>query len=957
MGKNSWKRHLVVSPNSDIYQQAVSEVEKQQKQADKKLNSSTGSGAWTFIDNLKNSFLSAFENIGPAILNGLSTALDWLGEIAIYLVNALTGEGDDVDTQVEKAYGEKKPEIAEALKKVGKSLEKLFIETIPKLIGAAIGTVIAMAPTWFGNLFDGIHKAGEKVAKDAEKENGGTEDVEKAENIYGSATGILDFVKDFIKQITDILSDDIIGAIGVIVAITLLFKQLKEIFSFARETEAVADVVKWSAFAIAFAAIYALVSSLSSLYQEGNPEKLERVETFLDKFSGILTTVAVIVGLISGVKITGNIKDGITAITDFKEWKEKLKEGVKDDDDDDDDDGSSGLLGSFYGFLGKVLGGAGTFIGAGFGSAAVSTAITALSDAVSELIIDIDDIFDAFLPFMDKLKENEQNIEDAIKIIGRFGKIFVELFYTFNSVYYHFYQDASVYSDITAGKGKAKENDAPSIIKAFVEDLDLRIMSYDSAIQMISHMFDMVRSLDMDPKDVNAKLDILDKLFNLQDGPVQRFFSGFFNTIRIAFRNSNLYNETYITEDWQSGVFKLVELLSISLSTFSNMVGSLDESGVEKLNTVFDMLERMVTAIVNGTDSAKITQDKLSQAFFGNANLSKLGSELRHFGERIVYFYQAVKDITGFEDEKTVKETEEKVKSIIEVASGFALIASYSILNFADYNSIGQLIQNLPLLASTIVTFYTEMDNALNKLGPEDPAAIGLERLQSVNLIIDTFGKVMQALNTMHDILIGSVTWSFGDWFDQIFAGIDEDPSGEYYNNLQARVAQLIMLIDSALASVINTEEFKKTYEDNGKIIARELFKGISEAFETDPELKPTITPVLNLDTAKQQLIDFFGTGTIEDFNLSEMVKATMGANSQTDDERVKASWLATQFTELKGSVDNIVANSATPQDLVNAFTSVKIVTDTGVLAGSMINHIDDMLGEKIWIILRGGTP
>ena len=71
----------------------------------------------------------------------------------------------------------------------------------------------------------------------------------------------------------------------------------------------------------------------------------------------------------------------------------------------------------------------------------------------------------------------------------------------------------------------------------------------------------------------------------------------------------------------------------------------------------------------------------------------------------------------------------------------------------------------------------------------------------------------------------------------------------------------------------------------------------------------------------------------------------------------MKWSSLEANLTELKASVDKISENSVSISDVTSAFAGMKIITDTGVLAGEMTDKIDELIGRKIWLIQQGVTP
>ena len=163
-----------------------------------------------------------------------------------------------------------------------------------------------------------------------------------------------------------------------------------------------------------------------------------------------------------------------------------------------------------------------------------------------------------------------------------------------------------------------------------------------------------------------------------------------------------------------------------------------------------------------------------------------------------------------------------------------------------------------------------------------------------------------------------------------------------------------------SLVSVLSTNlynvfiERKDDIKPAGEALAKVLFEGMQDAFNNpDLNLQPVITPVLNMDHAKQDMIDFFGNGTIEGFNLSEIARSAFGANAQTD----KTVDLGAKIDAVTKAVNDMSGKSVTLSNLITAFKNLQIRTDTDVLAGEMVDTIDERIGVKIMQIQDYLTP
>ena len=162
----------------------------------------------------------------------------------------------------------------------------------------------------------------------------------------------------------------------------------------------------------------------------------------------------------------------------------------------------------------------------------------------------------------------------------------------------------------------------------------------------------------------------------------------------------------------------------------------------------------------------------------------------------------------------------------------------------------------------------------------------------------------------------------------------------------------LVSILKDNLYSAFTSN--KEALKPIGETMAQILFEGIQSAFDTDPDLRPTITPVLKLDEVKQQLIDFFGTGTIEGFNLQAIASEAMKLGNNNEETTTNYT---DKFDEVTAAINTLKDSQVSVNDLGSDFSQMKIVTDTGELIAVLTPGIDEAIGRRIWLIQNNIVP
>ena len=932
--KDAWKKNI--KGGDDVYKQVVAAVESQQRQANERLKkNSEKSGFWSFAESLKESFLNAFQSIGPTILDGIATAIDWIGKVADIVIKALTGE-KSISDRVEEAYGKEKPELKSALSRIGESLRKFFLDTIPQFLGSAIGALAANAGEWLSKLFGAFRKATENEEKKQAKEAKEAEDA-KPEDV---AKSFVELFTSFFNNELFKMGVDAVKAITIVVAIIALLRVLRDLFSLADEAEAVGDVVKWTALAIAFAGIVGILNAVTSLLGSGDEEKVTAAMDFLDSIGKLLEKVSWIVGLMTAGKLiealSGSHGGGTAA--------EKLLGVV------------TGPLTSLFSTV-AVAGGAS--IAGGAVSATLSTMFEDISKSFSDLVFKIDDVVNVIEPISEKLDKMNTPLKNAIDSVNKIS----ELFQAFYTAFGHMYTQAS-------GKGMQREagtniyttddkqivngdTEFTAEIEAFLKNLKTRVELFNVLSVFIEHITASLQKFSTIP-DVNAELDSM--MGVLTDGKFGEFLTKMLNILRKCLDDSGMSSEKlgvteYMAGKYTSGLAMGLEILANSLSVFASGISGITIENITAFDKTLDVFERLATTF----EGTKANPGMIERFFTGDTTLSAIGAEIKMFGYQMKNFYENIKDIPGFEEGETDK-TNRIVSAVLSFAGEIVKVMQmYFGFTGNSLKLFDEVCQKLPTFGEYIAQFY----EALNRGFESNGKGLTNERITMLASAAEGASYILQAINGLADLMLidnNKPDRDLGDILEGIFGTVEPGKISDFN-----KIASLITAFDKALVKVMETEDFADSYKTIGANIAQKMFEGIQAAFDEDPNLKIQITPVFKLDDdtkaqLKQQLTD---AGF--EFNAADIMKATQGANSQTDAERITATMFKEQIAGVSSAITDLKNAQTTLNQLTEAFTRMGVYIDKTSLVGSIQEDIgniaDEFIGMRIDQINMGMTP
>lgn len=875
-----------------------------------------------FVDNIKKGLLDALSTIGPAILNGLANAFDFLGKIGKIIIDALSGD-KTISDQVEDAYGEEESELKKSLTKIGESLKAFFLDTLPKLIGSAIGWVIAHASEWFGKMFNGMSDAMEEAQKNAQPE----EPTKTPDQQAAQIGGVFEFVSSFIKNIMDsfagIQVNSFITTVGILLAVTILINALKGLFSLADEIEAGADVMKWTAITVGIAVIGGIITSIIDMLNSSDQTKIDNANKIINSFTDLINKLFWMFVIFQGSKIVENVTGMVSTVSQAKHGADTL-EGLT---------GGGGFLGGILAALGI---GAVSDVAARALGAGVSTGLAAIYDSFNDMLVTVTEVFDLFSPLVDKLSAMDDQLNKAISAVGKTKDLFVEFYNIFGTIFESVSgRDNSQLSNPTDLGPKGEENAAGQTVsfkgsvEEFTKELQKRIAIFNEAAVFIETISRAMKSIDQ-IDDIDANYD---KIFAfVKDDRFIELFSEIFDKLVTAYVDNSSIGTASTTEN-NLALERFRLSLSILGSAFEVMGSSIDGlqlKNVIALEKMLDLLHRLSGSFAKADN---LTANGFVERFFGDVDMGQIGRQIRSFGYGMQGFYGYIKDIKGFEADK-VDETRRKVQGMVTLVQAFGDVAG-NVTNFgSDFEALSKLSNVLPGLGVAFSDFFNSINASF--------VDIDNERLLSVSASIDSLGSILTALGG----------FQYADAVDRLSEGLWKSLGNETTRN---RLAASLRSLFSLVSDAFKNEEMLEEFKESGDLLARAMFAGIQEAFDTDPELRPIITPVLNLSTAKDQLKNELGIGSYIDIDWSTMARQAMGANDHTEQLRIDSNLIYDGILSVKDSIDNMKDSSVTVTDLKSAL-NMKMLIDGTTLVGAIGDDIDAFIGDKILRLNYGLT-
>lgn len=904
----------------DYITQRIAYMKKSNKKATDEVNKP---GFWSFIDSIATSMTKAFADIGPVVLNALSDAFDWLSKVGDSIVSLLTGN-DSIGDSLEKAYGEEKPELAASLTRIGDSLKTFFVSTLPKILGSAIVEVSKYASEFWSNFIGSFSKGVEAASKqeDLSEFDGAAmtldgklvnvDNPEDKETFFGKLIGVF-------NTIADIASNSKVQGIVLIIALAILLKHLKQAMSIADEVDAVSGTFKWVAVTAAIAAIGYIMGSIVDIIKTGDKDKIDAAERMLDKVGGFLEKFAWIMGLMAAGKIATAIGDIGSATAE-----------------------NGGLIGSLVGGLGGFLTTAGTALGINIGADLIGDAVKSLSadviSVVTDIVASIDTMMEFINPFIDKVTNAGNKVDNAITAVGKIKDLYVELYKAFESLYQDiggdilggFVKDDSViqttgpdyYITDVNGERLGSTVLAELSMKAFLESFDGVVDIYADIATFLNSLADALEKVG-NIDNIETKIESIQTLLTSQ---------AFTNLISKVF--GHLY--TLFNDIMKTKYFKYPEE---GLRVSAN------------LGTAFSCLGSIMTTIVaalNGLDADKSTNftqamellKTIAESFDKSGkDLSLIGNRISLFGYYMRDFFGYISEMKGFGDEE-VKITNAKIDAVIKIVEHMADCASLLDQYGGGFKFLPDLGMYISSMGGSFAGFMTQLDTAL-------PKDISDDRINTISLMTSSIAALLGSFGQLGSIIDPSALHGkgyYGELLDSLFRNLDDAINDPKNNKLAGISGGLYNIVNTPLTS----QEAYEHYHSAGANIARELYTGMQAALDNpDNHYNPKITPVIDMDSMDTQLGDYFKNNSFNPEINSSMV---VGLNAQTD---AKLDAIKETLNAINSGIKDLKDNTATVDDVSKAIGGWTIKTNTNALVGVMTPAIDEAIGERIWLIQR----
>lgn len=376
------------------------------------------------------------------------------------------------------------------------------------------------------------------------------------------------------------------------------------------------------------------------------------------------------------------------------------------------------------------------------------------------------------------------------------------------------------------------------------------------------------------------------------------------------------------------------------MSIFADGISGFDESAVTAFDKTLDVFQKLSDAF----DETEGKVGWVKRYVKGDSSLSAIGTEIKLFGSSVKSFYDSMMNLSGFK-ENEINTTNTKVDAVIGVAQAFAVamkdISVYYSSGFKSF--ITDLTGLLPDYGEALAQFFVSLNRGFESEGGK---SLTPEKVSMLVNATEGFAAIINAVNGLAGLMAYAYDGqSLSDLINTMFGDTVEQNNGLLDIN---KIAAMITAFDAAFIKVMETEDFAESYKTIGSNIASKMAEGIQAAFDEDESLRIQITPVLKMDELtkaqlRQQLNDEGLT-----LDTSGLSAGAVGANYQTDLDRVTQSQLSLDLADIKAAIENGPTNALTASDMISAFLGMKVVVYPDVLAGELTDYIDESIGKKI---------
>ena len=877
-------------------------------------------GIWGIVKSIGESIQYAFSQIGPYIIRGFNTALEWVNKGITWMTNFFAKRDktkpltEDLTNAIVGENGENK-ELAESMFVLGTTLKTTMVETIPQFVQEGAKEVAASAPNILEMLFGGLVSSAkadeaytevtdkitenceaaaseltdsmEKVVKEKyasytervgllqagkiktiwepiyEEALPSEKDVENTKKKADNATTLMSTVQSVFTGIGDLMGSNLGGVAAVLIAGSLLLSELKDMLSFTDELEAPGYAAKWEAIKIGVGGLIAALGYLCFLVQRDSPTdtKLEDTMAIIEKLGKFAETVLTLIAIMMSAGAVGDVAEALGNI-----FAPGEKNGT-----------TGGFLANLLGWLSGLGKGAITATVVG---GTVQSLFENLNSILGSFGSGVADFLDFLAPVVTNLSNMFTPLDNAIAAVGKISALIGEL----NGLY--------TKTDVMLTNGLfAEENE--DILKKIEEKYGSNngqaslSLSQDRMNSVMSYFVGVSTFM----KNLTESLHAFDGIEN-PEGEMQKvadlIMSDAFNQFMTNMNTKLIDWIVPFGHEQITDMSMTFNLLADALSVFGTGIKDMTPENVNALDQTLGVFSKLAEALSDNGST-------LHRVMFGDDSISKFGREIRSFGNSIKSFFDNISSIK-MDNTSAAEILERKTALVVKVAEDMASVTnsvftSGTLKNFSDFGD------NLPDVGTSIAKF---INGAVNGIDPK----IDTNKLSSVVSITEILKNVALSMESLDVTNIPHAVEQIGTALEHFAENADTgDPKFITYIKTFAQTVQGL----------------------------------ISE----DLTLTPTITPIIDMTNVDAAFNSRFGPNW--QFNFDPGIVAAQAANPTN----INGNSVINTQVDLSGISSKLEAANRYLASILEKNPNYSVFMDTGALVGSMGPYLYDYINAR----------
>lgn len=828
---------------------------------------------------LGESFKNAFSDIGPKILEGLNSALQWVqgGFESITKFFNERDKSQPLGEAIAEAAGADTEDSGffKAIQNLGQTLKTMITQTIPGFIAAAFEEVKIAIPKIMNSIF------GEGLFGDAEKEaeaiTGATGMVYNAfdnemvpkeqtiKNATNASKGLLEILgivstaeaeannidttngtTNSATVLTNIfswmgklseaaLNSKWVGIVAVLATLSVVLSHITDIFSVTDEIEAISHGITAAGIGVAFASIGIVLAQIMGIVNQtddkGNNKKLDNALLVLDKVGtfvkDVMGKLVEFAAIWKGFGFVGNI------IELFGEGKD----------------------GGFLKTLGKSL--AGGTVGISLASILSNFMTTVIGDmggVAAKVGGSILTFADNVLPAFEKLAALKDDIQIAIEDVPLIVEFMNKM------------REMIGQRQLDGGNSGKYEVANPEKFASEMTPIYRYINVIGSFMRNLSTALNQFQNV----KDPTATIKKMTEAVQTEDF---KLFIEKFSDAMQYFSTPYMYGGNLEDMTLQTNI------LAGALEVFGTGIKDLNPTNVAGLSSTLDVLGRLADAL-NGSGESMI-----SKMLTGSNKLEEFGLQIISFGSSIGEFFKNLinpeKGIPAI-NENDLSGLENKADLVIKVAREMS-IAANKLNSGIEIENLQKLSEKLPGIGSQIASFVNYI---AQELGPD----VNADNIDVIYKVTASFNNLAQSINALSGIDIPKGIQSIGD----------------------------------TIKNMIGLGEFDGNITDYLKMYAQAM----QESEIPEHILHPELTPVLNMSQVESDINTVLSKAY--QLNLQPAIEGALSVQMMGFVDRdygPALSGIRSDVAGLGGRIDSIATSIG---DVATSISQIKIVVNNG---------------------------